>query len=173
MFLLLLACASKTSAPPDSEAGNPACEARGGPDDPLNDAFEPEGAGEDAALSWSGDSGRINLNVLAADAIDYPNQTGDINVTFDAAGTTSLIRACTCNPMEAECDAAEYVNVEATEGTITVHGTLEAHPNDYGGEYCCYGEVSVTFSDVLFGAADGSRIDAAVLNAFVTHSVAD
>ena len=66
-------------------------------------------------------------------------------------------------------DAAEYVNVEATEGTITVQGTLEAHPNNYGGEYCCYGEVSVTFRDVLFGAADGSHIDAAVLDAIPTQ----
>ena len=54
-----------------------------------------------------------------------------------------------------------------------MQGTLEAHPNDYGGDYCCYGEVRVTFTQVLFGAADGSRIDAAVLDAFIMHSVAD
>lgn len=58
-----------------------------------------------------------------------------------------------------------------------MHGTLAAHPNDYGGEYCCYGEVRVTFTDVLFGAADGSRIDAAVLDAIPVqrrgYSVAD
>jgi hypothetical protein len=175
MFIasLLLACALESEGPPDSAAANPSCEARGGPDDPLNDAFEPEGTGEDAELRWSGGSGKIRLTVLAADAIDYPNQTGDLDVTFDAAGTTSLIRGCACNPMEAACDAAEYVNAEATEGTITVQGTLGVHPNDYGGEYCCYGEVRVTFTEVLFGAADGSHIDAAVLDAFIMHSVAD
>ena len=101
MFIasLLLAC----------DAANPSCEARGGPDDPLNDAFEPEGTGEDAELRWSGGSGKIRLTVLAADAIDYPNQTGDLDVTFDAAGTTST-RRCS---MRSSCTASRTDSAQA------------------------------------------------------------